>query len=656
MDNSAAPLGKSTAMITIKATAFNGRPLNEPLVADFDEAGGNIGRRDDNTLVLPDPERHISRVHAVIEFRSGSYVIRDQSTATPVVVNRNTLGNGREAAIADGDEIRIGGYVLAVSAQAVSAARSNPVASSNNDPFADLLAPLPQSFNAQSPGTQSPRPHSQSQTDVPAAQFAIDDPFAMPAPNSASKSIAPATGTSAPAIPADFDPFADFVPASKQAGGLQLPDDIDLGFGSSNGMGANPSFGANESIDALFGLSGGTNSSASGADLLGGPLGVQPDSGLDNSLDPLAAFGVPSAPRSGFKETQRNDTPELQGSMRLPEVKSAPPKPVPEASRSAQAAQKPTQDMVLSWETDAEQMSGAHTMIIGAPEQRDAAAKNSSSPLDPLALFGADTSNKADPLVLNAAVSSAPSTAASNTNTPAPAKALPAAAVAAASVKPAAIVTPAAQQAAASAPVLLPAQRDELLHALLDGAGVPDLDMPGGLTPQLMNMIGKMLRESTQGTLDLLLARAITKREVRADVTMIVAQENNPLKFSPTVEVALSHLLAPQGRGFLTPLRAVKGAYNDLRSHQIGFMAGMQSALKGVLARFNPERLEKRLQQKSVVDSLLPMNRRAKLWDLFNEMYGDISKEAEDDFHALFGKEFLRAYEEQIAKLQKEDK
>jgi FHA domain-containing protein len=200
------------------------------------------------------------------------------------------------------------------------------------------------------------------------------------------------------------------------------------------------------------------------------------------------------------------------------------------------------------------------------------------------------------------------------------------------------------------------AQQEALLRAFLTGAGVPELKMPGGLTPQLMNIFGQLLRESTQGTLDLLLARALTKREVRAEVTMIVARENNPLKFSPTAEAALAHLLAPQGRGFMTPLRAMKDAYDDLRSHQLGFMAGMQAALSGVLMRFNPEQLERRLTQKSVMDSLLPMNRRAKLWDLFAEMYSDISKEAEEDFHALFGKEFLRAYEAQIAKLDQEDK
>jgi FHA domain-containing protein len=100
----------------------------------------------------------------------------------------------------------------------------------------------------------------------------------------------------------------------------------------------------------------------------------------------------------------------------------------------------------------------------------------------------------------------------------------------------------------------------------------------------------------------------------------------------------------------------MKDAHDDLRSHQFGFMAGMRAALAGVLERFDPVQLEKRITQKTMMDSLLPVNRKAKLWDLFAERYREISFEAEEDFHMLFGKEFLRAYEAQIAKLEQDDK
>jgi FHA domain-containing protein len=40
------------------------------------------------------------------------------------------------------------------------------------------------------------------------------------------------------------------------------------------------------------------------------------------------------------------------------------------------------------------------------------------------------------------------------------------------------------------------------------------------------------------------------------------------------------------------------------------------------------------------------MNQKAKLWNLYEELYGQISRESETDFHFLFGEEFLRAYKE----------
>ena len=42
-------------MIRLNVTTFNGLPVSQPLSAQFDELGGDIGRADTNQLVLPDP-------------------------------------------------------------------------------------------------------------------------------------------------------------------------------------------------------------------------------------------------------------------------------------------------------------------------------------------------------------------------------------------------------------------------------------------------------------------------------------------------------------------------------------------------------------------------------------------------------------------------
>jgi FHA domain-containing protein len=174
----------------------------------------------------------------------------------------------------------------------------------------------------------------------------------------------------------------------------------------------------------------------------------------------------------------------------------------------------------------------------------------------------------------------------------------------------------------------------------------------GGLTPEFMRLLGQLIHESARGTVDLLVARAALKREVRAEATMIVARENNPLKFSPSAEVALGHLLGPAVRGFIEPQRAMRDAFDDLRAHQLAFLAGMRAALEGLLQRFDPASLEARLTQKSVLSSLLPAARKAQLWSVFQQEYQQIAGELSDDFHQVFGREFLRAYEAQLDSLQ----
>ncbi|WP_321799990.1 type VI secretion system-associated FHA domain protein TagH [Caballeronia sp. J97] len=197
-----------------------------------------------------------------------------------------------------------------------------------------------------------------------------------------------------------------------------------------------------------------------------------------------------------------------------------------------------------------------------------------------------------------------------------------------------------------------PADDRALADAFLRGLNTHGVRIEA-LTPALMQLIGELLREAARGTLELLAARAALKREMRTGSTMIEASDNNPLKFSPNVEAALMHLLNPQMRGFMAPAAAFDDAYADLRAHQVGMVAGMRAALDGVFERFEPQRIEARLSGRSMLDGFLPgLSRRARCWDLFIEMYGQLSSEATEDFHTLFGRAFVAAYEAQIDELK----
>lgn len=368
-------------MLTIKVVSYKDQPVDPAISAEFGEAGGTIGRSADSTLLLPDPDRIISRTHAVIECKGGRFVVRDQGSTVAVIVNGRPVGRGHEHPLATGDDVRIAGYALSVEG------------------------------------------------------------------------------------------------------------------------------------------------------------GVPP--GTD-----VAGDDTTTILREGT---------------------------------------------FLSWSEDGKAVPQDRiaTVIVPSPGPDAAAA----APLPPPAV--------------------------------APAAAAPAAAVS----------PPRAAEGA-----------DELLAALLRGAGVRDIEVPGGLTPERMEELGAVMRETMRGLLDLLAARAHAKREVRADATIVMSHDNNPLKFSPGLEAALTHLLVPRGQGFMPPLRSLADARESLRTHQDGFVAGMRAALAAVLARFDPAKLEERLAASDEGGSLLPMTHKAKLWSHYEALYGEISREAETDFHFLFGEEFLRAY------------
>jgi FHA domain-containing protein len=190
-------------------------------------------------------------------------------------------------------------------------------------------------------------------------------------------------------------------------------------------------------------------------------------------------------------------------------------------------------------------------------------------------------------------------------------------------------------------------QAADWAQALQRGLGVST----GPLGPEHARRIGELLRAMTAGTLELLMARMVAKRELGAAATQLRTRENNPLKFSPDVDAALSHLLGPAERGFLEPPAAVQEAFDDLRAHQVALLAGMRAALDSVMSRFDPAALEQRLAPGGALENLIPANRRARLWSGYAEEYARIVSEIEDDFDALFGRAFLKAYQAQLQAL-----
>lgn len=213
------------------------------------------------------------------------------------------------------------------------------------------------------------------------------------------------------------------------------------------------------------------------------------------------------------------------------------------------------------------------------------------------------------------------------------------------------VVDPRRARKPAARPVAPPAAEDALWQAFCRGAGLPALPLQQGLRPELMQVLGELLQHAVTGAIKLAAVRTAARQELRVPVTTIQAQHNNPLKFAADPGAALEQLVQPPIRGFMPGPEAMRDLMDDLISHQVASMAGTRAALKGMLQRFEPARLESRLAPPGMLDALVPMNRRAKLWELYLEHHQEVADAAQEDFHELFGRAFVKAYEEQLDRM-----
>ena len=108
---------------------------------------------------------------------------------------------------------------------------------------------------------------------------------------------------------------------------------------------------------------------------------------------------------------------------------------------------------------------------------------------------------------------------------------------------------------------------EALMAAFQRGAGVqPNWQ----LTPEFMEMLGKLVGTSISGAHGLLLNRAELKRNIHADATVVVVRNNNPLKFLPDSVAAKTQMLRKKMPGFMGPVEALEDAFADLSAHHVG--------------------------------------------------------------------------------------
>lgn len=195
-----------------------------------------------------------------------------------------------------------------------------------------------------------------------------------------------------------------------------------------------------------------------------------------------------------------------------------------------------------------------------------------------------------------------------------------------------------------------PGASAEAAEAFLAALGLSPDEIPDGERAEVMERLGGVLRTMIVGLRELLMTRAAFKSEFPIDRTMIRATGNNPLKFSVSEEQAIRAMARKTDKGYLDAAAAAEEALGDIRAHEIAMVTGMQAAMKSVLQKLDPALLEERMGQDRSLVSFF-QGQKSRYWEAYKAKYGEIAEQAEEDFEEFFGKEFARAYLEQLKKI-----
>jgi type VI secretion system protein ImpI len=164
---------------------------------------------------------------------------------------------------------------------------------------------------------------------------------------------------------------------------------------------------------------------------------------------------------------------------------------------------------------------------------------------------------------------------------------------------------------------------------------------------RILRTAAELLLAAVEGVTQAMQNRAECKNDLRLSMTTTGLQlSNNPLKFSPTAQAALTTLLSPPQKGVMEPVASMKAAFRDNHSHHMGLLAGARAAVGAALQKVAPEAVEAKLDANGPVR----FGRIRRLWHTFIQMHYTQQHDHEG-FEALFLQDFARAYEMQCRTL-----
>ena len=202
-----------------------------------------------------------------------------------------------------------------------------------------------------------------------------------------------------------------------------------------------------------------------------------------------------------------------------------------------------------------------------------------------------------------------------------------------------------------------PAAEQEIFNAFLEGLCISPSEVhPSTDRAAMMKTAGGTMRELIFGIITLMTSRSNLKNAFHLDQTSVLPRQNNPLKFSRNTDDLLMQLLLGTEGDYLGAVDAVREVCQDLLHHQNAFLDAMNTAFIEFADRFDPTELAENFDRTMNRGQALAFLKKSKYWDLYCNLYPIMTEKGGGRFPQMFGEEFVRAYERQIADYRRHDR
>lgn len=192
------------------------------------------------------------------------------------------------------------------------------------------------------------------------------------------------------------------------------------------------------------------------------------------------------------------------------------------------------------------------------------------------------------------------------------------------------------------------------MDEFLKGLGVSKNITEGTLPNEIYYELGQSMNLMLLGLIKSLRTRASLKSEFKINQTTFQLQENNPLKFSATIDDIFQNLYLHRSNSFLSSKSAIYEAFNDTENHDKALVAGTLGALKGLLEQLDPERIRENNYQEYYLDKIIPKNKHARNWNMFLQLHENLKGEISTHGSSALTDDFVKAYDQTIKLLKQE--